>query len=147
MRRAFGVGVVLLLALGIFNGPAAGQQTGPPSRDRIRLEQNYPNPFNPVTRIPFFLDAELFARGGPVVVSVTIFNVLAQPVAIPTALRHPRGDGAEVRNLEYHSPGLHEVYWDGTDRNGDKVASGLYYVQLVVNGQRAAKTIRMVVAK
>lgn len=147
MRRAYRVGVVLLLALGVYAVPASGQTLDPPGRERSQLRQNYPNPFNPVTRIPFDLGEGLFQDGKLPKVTITIFNVLRQPVAVPTALNHPAGNGAEVRDLEYYSPGGHEAYWDGTDREGNKVASGLYYARLAINGQPVAGPLRMVVAK
>jgi hypothetical protein len=147
MRRAYRVGVVLLLALGACASPAFGQ-TDPPSRERSQLGQNYPNPFNPVTRIPISLGEADFEGGKIPKVTVMIFNVLRQPVAHPTALNHPAGNGAVVDNLEYYSPGNYETYWDGTDRDGKKVASGIYYALLVINGQPApGPPMKMVVAK
>lgn len=143
MRRVFGVGVVLLLALGLFPGTAFGQRGA--GRERgFQLNQNYPNPFNPTTTISFTLDQSLFENGKQVVISIRIFNVLQQLVAVPKALNHPQGD-VPVEELKYDSPGLKEAFWDGTDRNGRKVASGIYYYQLVVNGERTVR--KMVVTK
>lgn len=143
MRRVFGVGVVLLLALGLFPGSLFGQRS--PGRDRgFQLNQNYPNPFNPTTTISFELHPSLFEQNKPVVVSIRIFNVLQQLVAVPKALNHPLGDVA-VENLQYDGPGVKEAFWDGTDRTGRKVASGIYYYQLVVNGERTVR--KMVVTK
>jgi ABC-type dipeptide/oligopeptide/nickel transport system permease subunit len=144
MRRVLGVGFVLLLALGLAPGSLFGQQS--PSRDRgFQLNQNYPNPFNPETNLSFELRQQLFETGKPVKVTIRIFNVLQQLVAIPTALQHPLGN-VPVEELIYETPGVKEAYWDGTDRNGRKVASGIYYMQLVVNGERPAVR-KMVVAK
>ncbi len=109
------------------------------------LEQNYPNPFNPETTIPFTLGDELFVDGNAVVVSLRIFNLLSQPVAFPVALSHPAGAGVEVRSLEYAQPGRHEAFWDGTDQSGRQVASGIYFMQLTVNGQSVSR--RMYVLK
>jgi hypothetical protein len=103
------------------------------------LEQNYPNPFNPETTVPFTLGEDLFVDGRPAVVSVRIFNVLSQLVAHPVALGHPSGDGAEVDELEYSQPGQYEAFWDGTDQMGRQVASGIYLLQLTVNGQSATR--------
>ncbi len=141
MRRFATVGVVLLLGLVFFARPAEGQQADPDRGRGFQLEQNYPNPFNPVTRIPFVLSESLFAGGKPVEVTVRIYNSLLQLVAIPTALNHPAGNGVRVDNLLYTTPGRYEAFWDGLDRNGRKVASGVYIVQLVINGERATKKI------
>jgi hypothetical protein len=146
MRRSAGVGVVLLLGLGMFATPTMAQSSSS-TRDRgFQLQQNFPNPFNPETTIPFDLFPAMFESGKPVVVTIRIFNVLHQPVAIPTALNHPAGNGTAVENLEYASPGTHLAYWNGLDRDGRKVASGLYYVLLEVNGRRATP-IKITVAK
>ena len=146
MRRGFCVGVVLLLAGLALPSQAMGQSTDPPGRDSgFRLGQNYPNPFNPQTRIPFELGEELFENGRPVRVTLRIYNVLQQLVAIPTALSHPQGNGVPLSNLEYDTPGEKVAFWDGRDTSGREVASGIYYMQLIVNGQSHVR--RMIVAK
>jgi flagellar hook assembly protein FlgD len=112
-------------------------------RPRVQLGQNYPNPFNPTTTIPFPLPPELF-ESGKAVVTIRIYNALQQLVAVPKALDHPTA--GDVLDLEYTAPGWYEAYWDGTDKNGRKVASGVYYMRLEVNGERAPPR-KMVVAK
>ena len=119
-------------------GLAGQDPPGPPSRDSgFELEQNYPNPFNPETRIPFTLREDLFVSGEPVTVSVRIFNILQQFVSAPVALGYPGGEGLSLLQLEYTSPGRYEAFWDGRDRNGNQVASGVYFVQMLVNGRTA----------
>ena len=98
------------------------------------LQQNYPNPFNPATTIPFILHEGLFTAGLPVQVSMRIFNVLTEAVASPVALGHSSGEEVELIELEYTQPGTYEAFWDGTDQSGRQVASGVYFVQLHVNG-------------
>jgi hypothetical protein len=73
------------------------------------LEQNYPNPFNPETEIRFALP-----RAEHVVLK--IFNIL----------------GSEVRTLvdKQYEAGYHNVRWDGKDKQGNPVASGVYLYQL-----------------
>ena len=146
MRRGFCVGVVLLLAGLVLPSSVSAQDTDPPDRDSgFRLHQNYPNPFNPETRIPFELGESLFESGRPVRVTLRIYNVLQQLVAIPTALNHPQGNGVPVQNLEYDTPGEKVAFWDGRDTNGREVASGIYYMQLIVDGRSVVR--RMIVAK
>lgn len=147
MRRIPGVSFVLITLLAC-TAPASGQDTGRQvgeSTDGFSLEQNYPNPFNPETTIPFVLSEGLFESGRPVVVSLRIYNLLHQPVASPVALRHPAGQGVPVSQLEYTAPGRHEAFWDGKDFGGNQVASGVYFVQITVNGLRQFR--RMFVAK
>ena len=149
MGRTVGVPLVLLL-LALVAAPLSAQEprpAGPGSgpTSGFQLEQNYPNPFNPETKIPFVLHEDLFAAGRPVVVTVRIYNLLQQVVAVPTALRHPLGEGEPVLNLEYPRPGAWEAFWDGRDQNGRQVASGIYFMQLTVNGQSQIR--KMYVAK
>ncbi len=73
------------------------------------LAQNYPNPFNPETEIRFQLPQASH-------VVMKIFNIL----------------GEEIRTLvdEQREAGYHGVRWDGRDKNGNPVASGVYLYQL-----------------
>ncbi|MDE2754444.1 MAG: hypothetical protein OXI83_17885 [Gemmatimonadota bacterium] len=130
--------LVVLVSGGAVSG--AAQDLPPPLGERdvgFKLEQNYPNPFNPETRIPFELSESLFSSGEPVTVSIRIFNILQQFVAAPVALGFPGGEGLPLMQLEYTSAGRYEAYWDGRDRNGNRVASGVYFVQMLVSGQTA----------
>lgn len=149
MGRRILTGVSLLIVLVFVPRLAAAQDAGgdtPPRTDPgFELQQNYPNPFNPTTRIPFTLKPGLFGDGRPVVVSMRVFNVLLQPVAVPTALNHPGGSGVRIDKLEYTSPGQYEAFWDGYDMEGRQVASGMYYLQIIVNGER--QVMKMIVAK
>ena len=147
MRRIVGVLSVLLPLFFAAHGLSAQEAgtAGARQGNGFQLEQNYPNPFNPETRIPFVLGEELFVDGRPVVVSVRIFNLLQQVVASPVALGHPSGEGVEVLQLEYTQPGRYEAFWDGNDSSGRQVASGIYFMQLTVNG--ISKTRKMYVLK
>jgi ABC-type dipeptide/oligopeptide/nickel transport system permease subunit len=66
-------------------------------------------------------------------------------VASPSAMHHPDGD-VVVERLEYTMAGPKLAYWNGTDRFGRKVASGMYLLELVVNGERVS-TRKIVVRK
>jgi hypothetical protein len=142
MRRTLGVGIVLLLLAVLIPDSVIGQTTGGRGS---RLKGNYPNPFNPTTTISFALSEDDVRGGQPAIVSIRIYNVFKLLVAIPKALNHPNGE-ALVDNLPYTTAGDKEAFWDGTDRKGNKVASGTYFYQLVVNGVREP-TRRMIVTK
>jgi len=148
MRRSVGVLSAFLLSLGVVS-PLSAQEPGRPvptgQGSGFQLEQNYPNPFNPETKIPFVLSEELFVEGRPAVVSLRIFNLLQQVVAVPVALGHPSGEGVQLQQLEYFQAGRFEAFWDGTDSSGRQVASGIYFMQLTVNG--VSKTRKMYVLK
>jgi hypothetical protein len=147
MGRGVLVGAIIFVLLGGTALPLQAQQPAPDREQErgFRLDQNYPNPFNPTTRIPFFLDEDLFQDGRPVVVSVRIFNILQQLVAVPVALDHTEGNRVPVEGLEYSTPGRKEAFWDGLDQFGRAVASGIYYLQLLVNGRSHVR--KMVVSK
>ncbi|MBN2070130.1 MAG: T9SS type A sorting domain-containing protein [Candidatus Krumholzibacteriota bacterium] len=74
------------------------------------LFQNYPNPFNPETTIRYYK-----AESGPTKLSV--YDVRGQLIAVAA-------DRVE-------DPGMHSAMWDGKDRGGDPVGSGVYYYRLV----------------
>ena len=122
-----------------------GQATPPPL---VELKQNYPNPFNPATTIPFTLNGDLFANGHRPRVSLKIYNVLAQLVAVPIL----QGTGEALTDLELTcgtagtSPCAFSAYWDGNVLNtGNPAASGVYIYQLIVDGRRFTK--KMIVMK
>ena len=131
MRRVLGVGVVLLLLLSPQFLSAQDRQG---RRSRMG---NYPNPFNPATTITFPLVESDFPGGRPAKVTILILNVLQQEVAVPLAMDNPAGNG-QLRDMLFTQPGNYRAFWDGTDRTGRKVASGIYYAVLVVNGRRDA---------
>lgn len=158
MRRRLLNGVIFLAILAGIPTLASAQDPGSDASPRnsdsgFELLQNYPNPFNPTTRIPFTLSQELFetSQDGSVTVTMRIFNVLQQLVASPTALGHPDGNGVLVEGLTYYTPGQKEAFWDGRDTDGRQVASGMYYLQMIVTvpGSSAGhrKILKMIVQK
>lgn len=132
MRRLSLPGCALLLA-GVMAGPVHAQR--PASTAAVVLEEPRAAPVFPVALVPFTLGSELCQDGGQPVVSLRIYNVLAQPVSIlrMRGRRRESIDGLAVRC------GGYVAIWDGTINEGTRVAPpGIYYVQLGVVGQRAA---------
>lgn len=79
----------------------------PPARSE--LYRNFPNPFNPSTCLKYDLAL-------PGLVELSIYNL----------------KGQKVRNLvhEWQAAGTRELTWLGTDDQGEKVASGIYFYEL-----------------
>ncbi len=137
--RYFAWAVAVLGLLAVNPAQAEAQVTNP-----VRLKQNSPNPFNPETTIPFVLSEELWEVDRPVV-SLRIYNVLAQIVAIPVL----QGTGEKFENitLDWNGTGEYEAFWDGKVLDtGREAPSGVYVYQIIVNG-RAAGSKKMTVIK
>jgi hypothetical protein len=135
----FGLG---LWAAGVGAKEVWGQGPAP----TVELKQNYPNPFNPATTIPFALGGDAFANGHRPRVSLKIFNVLAQLVAVPVL----QGTGEPLDKLElscaFSSGCAFTAYWDGNvSGSGQQAASGVYIYQLTVDASRFTK--KMVIMK
>ncbi len=116
---------------------------GQDSTPQVQLHRNYPNPFNPETTIPFSLDQDLWEGGEQPVVSLRIYNILAQLVAVPIL----QGSGEPLDNvsLAWNGTGEYAAYWDGkVVGSGREAASGVYVYQLVVNGQAQSKRMTIV---
>jgi len=82
--------------------------------EEFGLSQNYPNPANPETSIRFQMPEA--AR-----VVLKVYDLM----------------GREICTLadRQYSAGNHEVFWNGTDRHGRTVSSGIYICRMVVKGK------------
>jgi hypothetical protein len=152
MKQLLG-GLMFVLSLSAFMpGKLSAQgstQTGRVRGTGVELGQNYPNPFNPETKIPFSigdgagcLDPSRLYR-----VSLKIYNVLAQPVAVPV-LQGGAGNvaGGEAIDHLFLTCGQYTAYWDGKDaKTQQEVASGVYLYRLEVDGKPLVK--KMLVSK
>jgi thermitase len=93
------------------------------TRSSLELK-NFPNPFNPTTEIQFNLENSTQAR-------LTIYNLLGREITTLINKQLPAGD--------------HSVLWNGTDENGQKVASGIYFYKLTT--EYMVETKRMLLLK
>jgi hypothetical protein len=86
--------------------------------------QNQPNPFNPETRISYGLPAT--SR-----VTLRVYNVV----------------GELVKTLvdDVQAAGQHEVVWNSTNDNNEKVASGIYFYRFTTPDYQ--KTVKMILLK
>jgi hypothetical protein len=99
-----------------------------PGRDvptSFALLPNYPNPFNPTTTIVYKVPS------GGALVTVRVYDV----------------EGRLVRTLvdRYVGGGTHTVDWNGRDRKGNAVASGVYFYRMKTTA--FAETRKMVLLK
>jgi len=140
MRR--GIPITALVLAMAFAAEAAVAQTSATAasseRAGFELASNYPNPFTAGTTIPYTLGSELFSENAPVVVTLRIFDLLANVVAHPMAVDRPSG-AVEVRSLEHVEAGRYEAFWDGSDGTGAQVPAGVYILELTVNEERALR--------
>jgi len=79
------------------------------------LKPNYPNPFNSQTNIPYQVSGN---QGAPVSVSLCIYNV--------------KGELIQQLVKTDRLPGNYSTRWDGANRSGQNVASGVYFCVLKI---------------
>ena len=79
----------------------------------FELGQSYPNPFNNETAIPYGLNKESH-------VQIVIYDIL----------------GRVIRKFDVgqQAVGYHNILWDGHNDFGRRVATGVYFYQMTVNG-------------
>lgn len=87
------------------------------------LWQNYPNPFNPETLIKFELSTNEQVK-------LSIVNI----------------QGQEIITLinEQKAAGTHEVKWNGKDKAGDRVSSGVYLFKLQAGEAQCTKKLTLI---
>jgi hypothetical protein len=118
-------------AISATNEPQSGRRVGATgetrnARSESVLRQNAPNPFNPKTTLSFVV------AGGAATRAVLEVYDLAGRLVITLV------------DLELE-PGDHSVVWRGCDREGRRVASGVYFARLSVDGE--TDTRRMIMLK
>ena len=91
------------------------------------LYQNYPNPFNPETRIRFDIPS---TADRAVTVRLVIYNVTGQLVRVVLDEERPAGS--------------FEITWDGNNRTGIQVPSGMYFYKMTAGEFVDTKKMLMV---
>lgn len=120
------------LGLAVGMGVPAAAQSREPDTPPVELRENFPNPVVTATTIPFRIAPELCSRGRQPLVSLRIYNVLVQVVAVPTLVESDE----PLENVRLRC-GEHRAYWDGTYlAGGGEATPGVYYYQLTVNDER-----------
>jgi len=78
--------------------------------ETYELSQNYPNPFNPVTKIHYQIPNQQL-------VTLKIYNLLGQEII--SLVDEPK------------EAGYHTSMWNGLDKYGNQVSSGIYYYRIM----------------
>ena len=97
-------------------------QTSMPSR--FQLLSISPNPFNGQVRVRFFVPAD---QTGDATLKITFYNILGQRV---NEIEHPLVQA-----------GIHQVIWNGRNRVGQDVASGVYLLEILTKNPIRKKII------
>ena len=98
-----------------------GEPSGP---YQFQLHQNYPNPFNAQTIISYTLSESS-------AVSLMIFSITGHFVK-------------SIVNKEVQQPGEYRYIWDGGNKSGQHVATGIYFYELYVDDYRESKAMIMI---
>jgi hypothetical protein len=138
-----------VLVLGVFmpsRSTAQGTttQTGGGQGAGLQLGQNYPNPVNQDTRIPFVIaDAQGCTDSGRLHrVSLRIYNLLAQLVAVPLLQGGGNAAGGEPLDGLQLTCNQYLAYWDAKNsQTGEDVPSGIYLYRLEVDGKVLVKKL------
>ncbi len=102
--------------------------TGTTTSERaFELHQNYPNPFNPETTIRYRISNSL---NTPVDVKLRIFNLKGQLVSVLVD--------------EKKSAGVYNVTWDGTDNQGLRVSTGIFFYTLSAGDFQSSKKLILI---
>jgi hypothetical protein len=95
-----------------------------------RLSQNYPNPFNMSTTVQYELPETAD-------IGLTIYNILGQEVYSFGTLKQPAG--------------FYRLQWNGKNRSGSSVASGMYIFRFtarsISSGKQFTKVIKAILMK
>lgn len=143
--------VALLLGAAAVPREAAGQRREPekPKPPAISLGQYTPSPVATDARIPFSIgDAPTCANAPRTYrVSLRIYNLLSQVVAVPVVQTGPNGPAGNLPMENVTLPcGSYVAYWDGRYlATGALVAPGIYLYRLEVEG--VSRVMKLVVAR
>jgi hypothetical protein len=111
-----------LVVRGVFNAQAIVQtfvdEQPAPLPEKFSLHQNYPNPFNPETKISYDLPESADVR-------LSVYNILGQEIALLID--------------EEQAAGFYTKLWNGRDKAGHPVSSGIYFYRLQAGSNSASR--------
>lgn len=103
--------------------------------DVFHLGANFPNPFNPSTTIPFELSntSSTDKIASTVDFKLSVYNVIGREVKTLASGNYP--------------PGSYTITWNGRDKNGRELPSGIYFYKLEVGKGAIFETRKMVLGQ
>ena len=90
----------------------------------FKLNQNFPNPFNALTKIDYYLYKEEKIK-------LSIYNI--------------EGKKIKVLKSEKQQPGYGSIFWDATNKFGQPVPTGIYFLKM--NVSEIMQTKKMILLK
>jgi len=87
------------------------------------LASAYPNPFNP---------------------STTLEYTLPKSDAVILRILNERGEVVDVLVNSWTNQGTHRIRWEGVNQNGQQVASGIYFYQLITSAGTVVKKMTLI---
>lgn len=130
-------------------GAQSTQRSAVDAASGSTLGQNFPNPVTRETTIPFSLGASADCSqdaGKRYRVTLRIYNMLAQLVAVPTLQSSSSGGagGEQVRDVQL-TCGQYTAWWDGTHQGtGRQAASGIYLYRLEIDGRPIVRRMTVI---
>ncbi len=98
-----------------------------PRQKRFELGAAYPNPFNPSTTIPY----QLSSGSGTAEVLLQVLDIRGRLVKTLVSARQENGP-------------RYEAVWNGRNQFGSAMPSGVYIVNLGVDGEKQGRLINLV---
>ncbi|MCK4359010.1 MAG: type IX secretion system sortase PorU [Candidatus Cloacimonetes bacterium] len=95
------------------------------SKIKVYNVLNYPNPMKDFTHFTFHLD-------GDAKVDIEIFTISGKLIK---KINFPEGRA-----------GFNQIYWDGTDNDGDYPASGVYFYKIILNSKRIDNIYKLIIS-
>jgi hypothetical protein len=92
-----------------------------PAPERSYVAQNYPNPFNPHTTIEYGVSK----NGSPV--RIVVYDIAGRVLKVLVDEPKPAG--------------YFRAVWDGKNEQGEMIASGVYFYEVVIGDVRQAKKL------
>ena len=87
-----------------------------------RIVSSYPNPFNPIVTLDYTLENDSF-------VEIYVYNILGQKIL-------------QIEK-DFKFRGENKVIWNGINKDGVKVSSGNYFINIITENNSMVKKVTL----